>query len=118
MIPSWNFTYNFFGLVVDSRRYMELKNYKDQERTSFLKGKNRSSELILFSSIYDQYSPKAFGFICMYATSNKEAEEYLIKVFLKVWDGIVYYHQLNHKKFLSTLIHVCRPIIRRSKIAI
>ena len=71
-----------------------------------------------FEILFDKYSSKAFGFIIKNADTPEEAKEYLIKVFLRIWNDIPKYEEFTEDRFISILLFVCKPILRRSSIVV
>ncbi len=65
-----------------------------------------------FELLYDKYSPKMFGFILQH-TTKKKAEEFLINIFLKIWNDIKSFESNTEEKILALLLLECRPILKK-----
>ena len=66
----------------------------------------------VFEMLYDKYSPKVFGFISQYADSKQEAEEYLVQVFLRLWNDIAVFDDAIENRILYIVLIVCKPIYK------
>ncbi|MEP6617214.1 MAG: sigma factor [Ginsengibacter sp.] len=62
--------------------------------------------------LYDQYSPKVFGFISQYTDSKELAEQFLINVFLKVWEDIENFDVNPDKKIQQIVLLLSKPICK------
>jgi len=67
----------------------------------------------VFEELYDKHSPKAFGFIIHHADTKEQAEEYLEKVFLKVWENIKSFDDNADKKMQQIVLVICKPLYKR-----
>ncbi len=67
-----------------------------------------------FELLYDTHAPKMLGFILNYTITKEIAEEYLIKVFLKVWDNIKTFEENVEAKILVIMLSICKPIYQKS----
>lgn len=67
-----------------------------------------SNYRMLFESLYNKYSPKVYGFLIKQSHSNEQAEELLIKVFLKVWDQITTFTENEEKKIIIIVLSICK----------
>ncbi len=76
-----------------------FSNHIDNDRTNF-------------EWLYDTYSPKVFGFVTKHSDTKEQAEEYLMNVFLKVWENIKIFDNEAEKKILQIVLMVCKPIYK------
>lgn len=65
-----------------------------------------------FEWLYDKYAPKAFGFITQHADTKEQAEEYMMNVFLKVWENIKTFDIDAEKKIQQIVLMICKPIFK------
>ncbi|MDQ6757276.1 MAG: hypothetical protein M3004_10110 [Bacteroidota bacterium] len=72
------------------------------------------SDRINFEYLYDTYAPKAFGFITKLTGTKEQAEEYMVNVFLKVWEDIRSFDIDAEKKIQKIVLITCKSIIKRS----
>ena len=78
-----------------------IPNYIDNDRTHFV-------------WLYDNYAPKAFGFITKNTETKEQAEEYMMNVFLKVWENIKTFDKDAEKKIQQIVLMVCNPFYKRN----
>ena len=81
---------------------------------------NKESNIInhdyqTFEFLYNQYAPKALGFITQHSDNKDEAEEYLINVFQNVWNEIKTVDEHTEKKIIKILLMTCKPIYKNRK---
>ena len=69
-----------------------------------------------FILLYDMYVPKIFGFIVKHANTKDIAEDYLIQVFLKVWNNIKTLEENAEAKILAIMLATCKPIYKTKTI--
>ena len=65
-----------------------------------------------FECLYDKYAPKAFGFITKHTDTKEQAEEYMMSVFLKVWEDIKTFDNNAEKKIQQIVLMICKPIYK------
>ena len=65
-----------------------------------------------FEWLYDNYAPKAFGFITKHTDTKEQAEEYMMNVFLKVWENIKTFDKDAEKKIQQIVLMICKPIFK------
>ncbi len=68
------------------------------------------NDLKTLERLYDLYSMKVFGFITNLTDSKEVAEEFLINVFLKVWDDIRSFESNTDNRIKLTVLLVCKPL--------
>lgn len=71
---------------------------------------NSKTDKNKFIVLYDMYAPKIFGFIVKHTNTKSIAEDYLIKVFLKVWSNIKTLEENAEAKILAIMLAICKPI--------
>ncbi|MGI8583723.1 MAG: RNA polymerase sigma factor [Chitinophagaceae bacterium] len=86
----------------------KFKNFTDHSERE-----NAIHDYEAFELLYDKYAPKAYGFIVKHTNSKEQAEEFLTKVFLKVWDDIKTFDKDAEKKIQQIVLLVCKPLYRR-----
>ncbi len=84
----------------------KFKNFPDHSERE-----NAIYDYEAFELLYDKYAPKVFGFIVKHTNSKEQAEEFLTKVFLKVWDDIKSFTVHPEKNILRILLSVCKPLL-------
>jgi uncharacterized Ntn-hydrolase superfamily protein len=99
--------------------------YMHDNRTDKLKREKASvyavkqptaSDYSNFEALYDEYSPKAFGFIVKHTDTKQEAEELLSNVYLKIWQDIKNFeNSANTEKKIITLILSQRRAFNQKK---
>lgn len=67
-----------------------------------------------FELLYDKYAPQIFGYLIKQTHTKKLAEEYLIKVFLRIWDNIKTLEDNTEKNIIKILLIVCKPIYKKT----
>ena len=71
---------------------------------------NANHDLTNFERLYDMYAPKALGFISKHTNSKEEAEEFMTKIFLRVWQDIKTFEKDADKKIQRIVLMLCRPL--------
>lgn len=71
---------------------------------------NTALDLKAFELLYDDYAPKAYGFITKYTDNKEQAEKIMMKVFLKVWDEINTFGEQVDKEIIRIILSTCRPL--------
>ena len=96
------------------KREMRLRFNEPVNRLSWSNNNSGTPncDLRVFEKLYDKFSPKIFGFISQYADSKQEAEEYLVKVFLRIWNDITELDDTTENRILYIVLIVCRPIYK------
>jgi len=74
---------------------------------------NKKEDYKAFELLYDKYAPKALGFISQYINSKEKAEEFLIIVFLRVWNDIKSFDEKAEKQFLRILLLVWKQFLNK-----
>jgi DNA-directed RNA polymerase specialized sigma24 family protein len=65
-----------------------------------------------FEKVYDKYSPKIYGFISQYTSSKKQAEEYLINVFIKLHTELEHL-DINDERTIQRIVFlICKPLLK------
>ncbi len=72
----------------------------------------QNDDRTIFEELYDKHSPKAFGFITQHTDTKEEAEEYMMNVFLKVWENIKAFDKDAEKKIQQIVLMICKPIYK------
>ncbi len=74
---------------------------------------NTKEDYKAFELLYDKYAPKALGFIAQYTNSKEKAEEFLVIVFLRVWNDIKSFDEKAEKQFLRILLLVWKQFLNK-----
>lgn len=71
-----------------------------------------------FEVLYDEYSPKAFGFIVKHTDTKHEAEELLSNVYLKIWSDIKNFENSTktEKKIIAIILSERRAFNQKKNI--
>ncbi len=69
-----------------------------------------------FELLYDTYAPKIFGFILKYADTKDIAQDYLSRVFLKIWSDIKNFEANTEAKIMVILLAICKPLYKTEKV--
>lgn len=72
---------------------------------------NNTDHLATFEKLYDNYAPKAYGFIINHTKSKDQAEKYMMNVFLKVWENITTFDHEAEKKIQHIVLTTCKPLL-------
>ncbi len=67
-----------------------------------------------FERLYDNYAPKAYGFITRHSDTKEQAEEFMVTVFLKVWENIKTFDHDAEKKIQQIVLMICKPLYKQS----
>ena len=81
---------------------------------AYSKKENENYDIQQFELLFTKYAPKAFGFISNNTDSIQESQEYLIKVFLIIWENVREFEYPQDKKFVKILLMVCRPLLQKN----
>jgi len=69
-----------------------------------------------FEWLYDNYAPRAYGFITQFTDTKEHAEEVMTTVFLKVWAEIKSFDENADRKIQTILLLVCKPILKNKQL--
>ncbi len=83
-----------------------------KEVSSHNEKQNAQNDRTYFEWLYDTHAPKAFGFITKHTNTKEQAEEYMMNVFLKVWDDIKNFNTDEEKKIQQIVLMICRPLFK------
>ena len=77
-------------------------------QATIVENKDSSYQRRLLTSLYDKYSPGAYGFFIAQTHCRELSEELLIKVFLNVWAEITTLKENEEKKIVVIILCVFR----------
>jgi transcription termination factor NusB len=67
----------------------------------------------MYDMLFKKHAPKVLGFIMLYTNNKKEAEEYLVRIFLRVSDNIENIDENTDKKILYYSLCACKPLYEK-----
>lgn len=88
-------------------------NHYNNQTLNVVSNYNENTDRTNFEWLYDTHAPKALGFITKHTDTKEQAEEFMMIVFLKVWENIKSFDKDPEKKIQQIVLMTCKPIYKK-----
>lgn len=88
-------------------------NHYNMQTLKSVSNYTKNTDRTHFEWLYDTHAPKALGFITKHTDTKEQAEEFMMIVFLKVWENIKSFDKDAGKKIQQIVLMTCKPLYKK-----